>query len=113
MGPLDGLTARDVAAAARRGDLVSQKIIETAGRYLGVAIAGLVNLFNPRVIVVGGGVAQIGDLLLQPIRDTVARRSLQASARIVKINAALLRRRSTSMGAIVQALSIALHQVAE
>lgn len=113
MGPIEGLTARDVAAAARRGDLVSQKIIENAGRYLGIAIAGLVNLFNPRVVVVGGGVAQVGDLLLQPIRDTVARRSLQASARTVRINAAVLRRRSTSMGAIVQALSIALHQVAE
>jgi glucokinase-like ROK family protein len=113
MGPVESLTARDVASAARRGDLVSQKIIANAGRYLGIAIAGLVNLFNPRTIVVGGGVAQIGDLLLQPIRDTVSQRSLRASARTVKINTAVLRRRSSGMGAIVQALSIALHQVAE
>lgn len=113
MGPSESLTARDVASAARRGDLVSQKIIANAGRYLGIAIAGLVNLFNPRTVVVGGGVAQIGDLLLQPIRDTVTQRSLQASARTVKINTAILRRRSSGMGAIVQALSIALHQVAE
>lgn len=113
MGPVEALTARDVASAARRGDLVSQKIIANAGRYLGIAIAGLVNLFNPRTVVVGGGVAQIGDLLLQPIRDTVTQRSLQASARTVKINTAILRRRSSGMGAIVQALSIALHQVAE
>jgi glucokinase-like ROK family protein len=113
MGPIESLTARDVASAARRGDLVSQKIIANAGRYLGIAIAGLVNLFNPRTVVVGGGVAQIGDLLLQPIRDTVTQRSLQASARTVRINTALLRRRSSGMGAIVQALSIALHQAAE
>jgi glucokinase-like ROK family protein len=113
MGPIESLTARDVASAARRGDLVSQKIIANAGRYLGIAIAGLVNLFNPRTIVVGGGVAQIGDLLLQPIRDAVSQRSLRASARTVKINTAVLRRRSSGMGAIVQALSIALHQVAE
>jgi predicted NBD/HSP70 family sugar kinase len=73
----------------------------------------LVNLVNPRMVVVGGGVAQIGDLLLQPIRDTVLRRSLQASARTVKINAAILHRRSSNMGAIVQALSIGLHQVAD
>jgi len=111
MGPFESLTARDVASAARKGDLVSQKIIANAGRYLGIAIAGLVNLFNPRTVVVDGGVAQIGDLLLQPIRDTVSRRSLRASARIVKINTALLRRRSSGMGAIVQALTIALHQV--
>jgi glucokinase-like ROK family protein len=113
MGPVELLTARDVASAARRGDLVSQKIIARAGRYLGIAIAGLVNLFNPQTVVLGGGVAQIGDLLLQPIRDTVTQRSLQASARTVKINTAVLRRNSSGMGAIVQALSIALHQVAE
>lgn len=113
MGPIESLTARDVASAARRGDLVSQKIIASAGRYLGIAIAGLVNLFNPRTVVVGGGVAQIGDLLLQPIRDTVTQRSLQASARTVRINTAVLRRHSSGMGAVVQALSIALHQVAE
>lgn len=113
MVPLEEITARDVASAARRGDLVSQEIIANAGNYLGIAIAGLVNLFNPRTVVVGGGVALIGDLLLQPIRDTVIRRSLLASARTVKINTAVLRRHSSGMGAIVQALSIALHQVAE
>jgi glucokinase-like ROK family protein len=112
MGPTESLTARDVNTAARRGDLVSQKIIANAGRYLGIAIAGLVNLFNPQTVLVGGGVAQVGDLLLQPIRDTVSQRSLKASARTVKINTAVLRRHSSGMGAIVQALSIALHQVA-
>jgi glucokinase-like ROK family protein len=113
MGPIESLSARDVASAARRGDLISQNIIANAGRYLGIAIAGLVNLFNPQTVVIGGGVAQIGDLLLQPIRDTVSRRSLQASARTVKINTAVLRRHSSGMGAIIQALSIALHQAAE
>ena len=113
MGPVETISARDVTIAARRGDLVSQKIIAEAGRYLGIAIAGLVNLFNPQTVVVGGAVAQIGDLLLQPIRDTVTQRSLQASARTVKINTAILRRHSSGLGAVVQALSIALHQVAD
>ena len=113
MGPVEELTARDVAAAARRGDLVSQQIIARAGTYLGIAIAGMVNIFNPRMVIVGGGVSQMGDLLLQPIRDAVHRRSLPAAAQTVKINTAVLRRRSSSMGAVVQALSIALHQIAE
>lgn len=113
MGPPEELTARDVAAAARRGDLPSQEIIARAGSYLGIAIAGMVNLFNPRVVVVGGGVSQIGDLLLQPIRDTVHRRSLAGAAQVVKINTAVLRRRSSIMGAVVQALSTALHQIAD
>lgn len=113
MGPPEELTARDVAAAARRGDLPSQEIIARAGSYLGIAIAGMVNLFNPRVVVIGGGVSQIGDLLLQPIRDTVRRRSLAGAAQAVKINTAILRRRSSIMGAVVQALSTALHQIAD
>jgi predicted NBD/HSP70 family sugar kinase len=65
------------------------------------------------MVLVGGGVAQIGDLFLQPIRDAVQRRSLPAAARTVKITTAVLGRRSSSMGAVVEALSIALHQVAE
>lgn len=113
MGPVEELTARDVSAAARRGDLVAQQIISRAGSYLGIAIAGLVNIFNPRMVVLGGGVSQAGDLLLQPIRDAIQRRSLPGAARTVKITSAVLRRRSSSMGAIVQALSVALHQIAE
>jgi glucokinase-like ROK family protein len=113
MGPPEELTARDVASAARRGDLPSQQIILRAGSYLGIAIAGMVNIFNPRVVVIGGGVSQIGDLLLQPIRDTVSRRSLAGAAQAVKINTAILRRRSSIIGAIVQALSTALHQIAD
>jgi glucokinase-like ROK family protein len=113
MGNGHGLSAREVASAARKGDLVAQRIVAQAGSHLGVAIAGLVNLFNPGLIVVGGGIAEIGDLFLQPVRDTVQRRSLPAAARNVKITTAVLGRRSSSMGAVVQALSIALHQVAE
>lgn len=113
MGPPEELTARDVASAARRGDLPSQQIILRAGSYLGIAIAGMVNIFNPSVVVVGGGVSQIGDLLLQPIRDTVSRRSLAGAAQAVKINTAVLRRRSSIIGAVVQALSTALHQIAD
>jgi len=113
MGPPEELTARDVVAAARRGDLPSQQIITRAGSYLGIAIAGVVNLFNPRVVIIGGGVSQIGDLFLEPIRETVRRRSLAAAAGVVKINTAILHRRSSIMGAIVQALSTALHQIVE
>jgi predicted NBD/HSP70 family sugar kinase len=113
MGPVESLSAREVTLAARKGDLVAQQIVTQAGTHLGVAIAGLVNLFNPGMVVVGGGVAQIGDLFLQPIRNAVQRRSLPAAARTVKINTAVLGRRSSSMGAVVEALSVALHQVTE
>ncbi|MBT3336535.1 MAG: ROK family transcriptional regulator [Anaerolineae bacterium] len=111
--PLKDISAKDVASAAQRGDLVAQQIMEEAGQHLGVAIAGLVNIFNPDMIVVGGGVAQIGDLFLEPVRKTVEQRSLPAAATNVRITTALLGRRSSSLGAIVQALSIAVHNIAE
>jgi glucokinase-like ROK family protein len=111
--PVERITAIDVADAARRGDRVAQQILVTAGDHLGIAIAGLVNLFNPDSIVVGGGVAQIGDLFLEPVRKAVIKRSLPAAAQAVRITTALLGRRSSGMGAVVQAASTALHQIAE
>ncbi|MCI0519737.1 MAG: ROK family transcriptional regulator [Chloroflexi bacterium] len=113
IAPLDKLSAREVAAAARLGDLVSQQIIAEAGAHLGIAIASLVNLFNPGLVVIGGGVAQIGDLLLEPIRKAVQERSLRSSAQAVRITAALLGRRSSSMGAAVQALNMALDTIVD
>ena len=106
------LTARDVAIAARKGDLASQRLFNRAGKYIGIGIASLVNLFNPEIVIVGGGVAQVGDMLMEPIRQTVRQRALTASTRNLRISAALLGRRSTSMGAVVQAITVALHQIA-
>jgi glucokinase-like ROK family protein len=111
--PVEKISAREVAAAARRGDLVSQQILARAGTQMGIAIAGLVNLFNPGLVIIGGGVAQTGDILLEPMRQAVQRRSLPAATRVVHITTAMLGRRSSSIGAVTQALTIALHQVAE
>jgi glucokinase-like ROK family protein len=107
--PIDSIKSCDVIAAACNGDLLSQKILSEAGYHLGTAIAGLVNLFNPSMIVVGGGVSQIGDLLLEPIRRTVQKRSLKMASKGLRISTALLGRKSSGMGAVVQALSLVLH----
>jgi glucokinase-like ROK family protein len=111
--PVEAITTRDVAAAARPGDLVAQQILTRAGTYVGIAIAGMVNMFNPGMVIIGGGVAQSGDILLEPIRLAVQRRSLPAATRAVRITTAMLGRRSSSMGAIIQAITIASRQVAE
>jgi len=113
IGSAISITAKDVASAARRGDLVAQQIVVNAGSHLGIAIASLVNLFNPGMVVIGGGVAQIGDLLLQPLRQVVQQRSLPSVARVVRINTAVLGRRSTSMGAVVQAHNLVLDQLTQ
>lgn len=111
--PVEGIQSRDVIAAACNGDLLSQQILSDAGAHLGTAIASLVNLFNPSMIIIGGGVSQIGDLLLEPIRRTVQRRSLKMASKRLRITTALLGRRSSGMGAVVQALSLVLHQEIE
>ncbi len=107
------LSVADVMSAARHGDHLAQRITAEAGMHLGTAIANVVNLFNPSMVVVGGSVGQIGDLLLEPIRLTVQRRSLLVASRNVRITAALLGRHSVAIGAVVQALSVALHQIAD
>ena len=108
--PVENITLKDVVAAARRGDLISQQLFKESGTHLGTAIAGMVNLFNPSMVVIGGGVSQIGDLLLEPIRHTVQQRSLLVASQAVRITSALLGRRSSGIGAVVQANSIVLHQ---
>jgi glucokinase-like ROK family protein len=110
---IDSLSAHDVAEAARRGDLAAQEILKRSGTYIGIAIAGLINLFNPSTVIIGGGVAQVGDLLTAPIRQAVRERSLRASEHGVKITTAMLGRRSSLIGALVQAINIAIHETIE
>lgn len=111
--PVEQITAQDVAEAARRGDLISQQIIAEAGAYLGIAVASLVNLINPGMIVIGGGLSQMGDLLLEPIRRAVESRSMSAAAESVRIVTAVLGNRSVSIGAVTQALEFALHNLTD
>jgi glucokinase len=65
------LTAKKVHRAASEGDPASRRIIARAGRYLGIGIGSLINIFNPQVIVLGGGLTKMGDLYLGPMRQTV------------------------------------------
>lgn len=62
------ITAEVVAEAAQRGDPVATDIFRRAGQALAVGIGGLVNVFNPELIVIGGGLARAGDLILEPFR---------------------------------------------
>lgn len=62
---------RVIAAAARAGDAGARALFEEAGTYLGIALGNVVCLLNPGAIVVGGGVAQAGELLLAPVRREI------------------------------------------
>lgn len=79
-----------VTELAHDGDAAALEALELIGSRLGVAIANLVNVFNPQVVVVGGGVMAAGELLLEPARAVVAERALRPSRDEVRIVAAEL-----------------------
>jgi len=111
--PHEKITAHDVAEAARRGDLHAQEILRRSGTFIGIAIAGLINLFNPSIVVIGGGVAQVGDIITVPIRQAVRERAMRASEQSVRIVTGMLGRRSLLIGATIQAINVAIHIAAE
>ncbi|HET7631866.1 MAG TPA: ROK family protein [Gemmatimonadaceae bacterium] len=85
-GDLARLTAATVYAAARSGDAVANEIVRETGRYLGAGVANLLNVFNPDVVVVAGGVTAAGEHLFGPLNAEVRRRAFApavAAARVV------------------------------
>jgi glucokinase-like ROK family protein len=114
LAALDGeITAQAVAQAAQTGDLVSQQLLRDAGRHIGSALASLVNLLNPGLVLIGGGVAQAGAPLLDPIRESARQRCLRAAAQAARIEVAALKRYSVVMGAVALALSHAFESHAQ
>ena len=75
-GQLNRVTPQLIAQAAERGDALAKSIVEETGLFLGVWLAGMIALFDPDAIVMGGGVAQIGKPLFQAVRNTIPRHSI-------------------------------------
>jgi glucokinase len=75
---------------AARGPGDARDVLDHVGFHLGVGIASLVNVFNPQLVVIGGGFARAGDLLFEPAREVVAERALAPSRDQVRIVPALL-----------------------
>ena len=65
------LTAREVAEAAQQGDALAILAFERAGHYLGIAVANYLAIFDPSILVFGGGVSQVGDLLFKPFKESL------------------------------------------
>lgn len=97
------LSARDVAAAARRGDVLARKIFSEAACYLGLGITSIIHLLNPEIVVIGGGLAQAGRLLFVPVRRTVEERAQKHLAGFVDIVPARLGKAVGLYGALAVA----------
>ncbi|MDP1917678.1 MAG: ROK family transcriptional regulator [Myxococcales bacterium] len=85
--------------AALAGDAVAIGTFEYAGRQLGIGMAMLLNLFNPALVVVGGDIVRVGDLLLGPLRETVSKNCFSENFSHVHIVASRLGESATARGA--------------
>lgn len=70
---VDSFTAKDVAEAALSNDMLAKSGFVRAGKYLGIAIANFLHIFNPSAIIIGGGVSRSGALLMTPLKQTLKR----------------------------------------
>jgi glucokinase len=89
----------DVAGLARQGDEAAISVLRETGVWLGIGLAGFVNVFNPEVIAIGGGAARAGDLILDAARHEVRLRAMSPSRDLVKIKEATLGADSGVLGA--------------
>ena len=65
------ITAKSVFALARKGERSAQLIVKRTAHYLGLACASLINIFDPEMVIIGGGMAQAGEILFRPLRQVV------------------------------------------
>ena len=94
------IQAEDVGEAARQGDPVAIDMIRQSGHFVGEVLAGMVNFYNPEMIVIGGGVSNIGNNLLSSIRQTVLNRSLPLATRDLQIVFSKIGMNSGVIGAV-------------
>ncbi|HEX8123583.1 MAG TPA: ROK family protein [Solirubrobacteraceae bacterium] len=98
------ITGALVTELAHDGDRAARDVVALVGMRLGVGIASLVNLLNPSVVVVGGGMVAAGDLLLEPARSVVRERALPPSRDVVSIVPARFGGESGMLGAALFAM---------
>ena len=99
-GKYDDITAQVVYDAAKQGDPVASEIVRDTARYLGAGVANLLNIFNPDIVVIAGGVTAAGDALFVPLRAEVRRRAFSPAVRAVKIVAGELPGTAGVVGAV-------------
>jgi predicted NBD/HSP70 family sugar kinase len=101
----EDVSIEGVLELARSGDAVARDLVYQAGRALGTVSATLLNLLNPEMLVVGGQLAAAGDLLLDGVRESVARAALPETSRGAKLVAGVLGDRAPVLGALALVVS--------
>ncbi|OGN96676.1 MAG: hypothetical protein A2Z77_01430 [Chloroflexi bacterium RBG_13_51_36] len=102
-GDIEKVTAQSVHSAAEQGDRLAKELIVRIGGYVGVGLANLINIFNPELIVIGGGLSTIGDMLLKPAFKVAGERAFKEAFQAVRFASAGLGRNSGVLGAAAYA----------
>lgn len=105
------ITGALVVDLAHDGDSQAREVVALIGRRLGVGIANVMNIFNPEVIVIGGGVIAAGELLLEAARESAYERALPPSRDAAEIVPTRFGSESGMLGAAVLALDLAARPV--
>ncbi|MFJ3926716.1 ROK family transcriptional regulator [Streptomyces sp. NPDC090022] len=99
------LTMERVVELARAGDPGCRRVVSDVGRHVGSGVASLCNLLNPSRIVLGGSLAEAGELVLAPIRESVGRYAIPSAARQLSVVTGSLGSRAEVLGALALVLS--------
>ncbi|MEJ8641887.1 ROK family transcriptional regulator [Streptomyces sp. NBC_01310] len=99
------LTMERVVELAREGDPGCRRVITDVGRHIGSGVASLCNLLNPSRVVLGGSLAEAGELVLAPIRESVGRYAIPSAARQLSVLTGSLGGRAEVLGALALVLS--------
>jgi glucokinase len=104
-GTIDDITGRDVHAACEQGDPMATRLVDATAEYLGLGLVGIVNAFNPRRIVLGGGVIEGHPPYVERAREVVRQRALQAAVADLDVVASTLNGQAGVIGAATMARS--------
>ncbi len=79
-GDMERVSAEVVASVALSGDRLAKEVIEEAGSNIGIGVVNLLHIFNPQLVIIGGGVANMGEAIFKPIRRVVGERAMPGFA---------------------------------
>jgi predicted NBD/HSP70 family sugar kinase/biotin operon repressor len=101
----EGLTVPRMVQLAREGDPGCRRVTGDVGRHIGMGVASLCNLLNPSRVVLGGDLAEAGELVLGPIRESVSRYAIPSAAQRLSVVPGALGARAEVLGALALVLS--------
>ncbi|MCL0070736.1 ROK family protein [Dehalococcoidia bacterium] len=105
-GDLSMVTAETVVEAAGQGDVTAQAVMQKAGTSLGIAVVSLIHIFDPEVVIIGGGVSNAGELILNPIRQVITERAMPDFRNRARVVRSSLADDSVILGAVALAWQV-------